>query len=98
MHQSKHQMIDHCNTTYEQQQPQIRYRRFITFFDNKDYRKQYKSGNNSPLIVNDGEQTATATTKNLLENLGYQTNRVLDGATDAVLTPFHWLSHITRYW
>ena len=48
--------------------------------------------------MSDGEATATATTKDLLQNLGYQTNRVLEGATDAVLTPVNWLSHITRYW
>jgi len=99
MHQSKHQIIDHIQTINEQQQPpQIRYRRFITVFDNKNYRKQYRSGDNSPLVVSDGEATATATTKDLLQNLGYQTNRVLEGATDAVLTPVNWLSHITRYW
>jgi len=96
IHQSKHQMIDHFNTTYEQKQQ--RYRRFFTIFDNTNNKKEYKSGDHSPLIVNDGEQPATVTTKNLLQNLGHQTNRVLEGATDAVLTPVHWLSHITRYW
>ncbi len=98
IHQSKHQMMDLFNTTHEQQQLQKRYRRFLTIFDNKNYKKEYKSGDHSPLIVNDGGQPATATTKNVLQNLGHQTNRVLEGATDAVLTPFKWLSHITHYW
>ncbi|CAF4317407.1 unnamed protein product, partial [Rotaria magnacalcarata] len=27
-----------------------------------------------------------------------QTNRLVEGATDLVLTPVNWLAHITNYW
>ena len=96
MHQlKKHQMMDHhSNTTHQLQ----RYRRWFTFFDNRDSSKQYQAGNNSPLVVNDIDSSGTSTTKDLLENLEHHTNRILEGATNTVLTPFNWLSHITRYW
>ena len=74
-----------------------RVRRFTPFIGKKSDGVHFNTGNNSPVHYNAGGMSTTEET-NILDNLGRHTNRLFEGATNAILTPINWLSNTTRYW
>ena len=82
----------------EQQRLQKRVRRdFINIFSDRNDNKQYQTGNNSPMIQT-GTDAKTIPPKDLSDILGEHTGRLVEGATDVVLTPVTWLTNIQKYW
>ena len=82
----------------EHQQKQKRIKRSLfTFFSDSNDNKQYHTGNNSPMIQS-GVDGTTIPPKDLSAILEKNADRLIQGATDVVLTPVTWLAHLQKYW
>ena len=79
-------------------QATTRHRRglFNLFSDN--HQPTYHTGNSSPVVVGDGDGSKTAGAQHWMNTLHQQTNRILEGAGDVVMTPVNMLTHLKSYW
>lgn len=90
----------HATTDPQQERPRLqkRIRRdFLNLFSDRNDNKQYHTGNDSP-IIQTGIDTATVPRKDLSDIIGQHTGRLIEGASDVVLAPVAWLTHIQKYW
>jgi hypothetical protein len=91
----KHDINSHSNN-------QVKYRcqRSVINFLSDTNEPKHQSGDNSPIITTSDNvgPPSSAPANNWLKLIQQQTGRVVQGATDVVLTPVHWLTHMQTYW
>lgn len=69
----------------------------FTFFGDQSH-PEYKTGDNSPVIIGDSSLYSSSTSETVLKTLRKQTNRVLEGAGDIITAPASLLSNLISYW
>ncbi|CAF1164219.1 unnamed protein product [Rotaria sordida] len=92
----KYDTNDSFNVQVQQQQ---RYRRGLLFTAFSDVNKpQYNVRDHGSVNFGDSAALLHKSKGNWLGLFRNQTGRVVEGATDLVLTPVHWLAHMRDYW
>lgn len=76
-----------------------RHRRGLLNLFSDNHQPVYHTGDASPVIIGDTDgATKLAASQNWMNTLHQQTNRLIEGAGDVVMTPVNILSHIKEYW
>lgn len=82
----------------KQVEPSKRHSRSLINLFSDHHQPNYHTGNDSPVIISSDGGSAASTSENWLKTLHKQTNRVIEGAGDVVMTPVNLLSHMKEYW
>lgn len=69
---------------------------FNLFSDN--HQPVYHTGDGSPVVIGNGDGSKMADAQNWMNTLQQQTNRIIEGAGDVVMTPVNMLTHLKSYW
>ncbi|CAF3280690.1 unnamed protein product [Rotaria socialis] len=72
-------------------------RDFVNFFSDI-HRPNIEARDSGTLIIGNSDIYSSIPQATWLKLARNQTNRLVEGATDLVLTPVNWLAHITNYW
>ncbi|CAF1261660.1 unnamed protein product [Rotaria magnacalcarata] len=62
------------------------------------HRPNIEARDSGTLIIGNSDIYSSIPQATWLKLARNQTNRLVEGATDLVLTPVNWLAHITNYW
>lgn len=76
----------------------VRDRRALIKLFSDEKNSDFKTGNESPIVVGTEGVSSPLPSDNWLKFMKHQTGRVLEGATDIALTPVQWLAHMRTYW
>ena len=91
---SQQDAIDRSNDQVKQ-----RYARDLINFFGDRHAPEFKTGDHSPIIGNGRDQGgAMVSPETWLKLAKHQSSRVMEGATDLVMAPVHWLAHMRDYW
>ena len=86
------------NNTINRFNIQQRHRRqFISIFSD-NYKPQIKVSDHGTLVINNNTQSSSVQSETWLKLIRSQSGRVMEGATDMVLTPVNWFKHVLDYW
>lgn len=58
----------------------------------------YRTGDSSPVIIGGTDGSNVATAQNWMNTLHKQTNRIIEGAGEVVMTPVNIITHMKEYW
>lgn len=79
-------------------QGNLRYQRSLVNLFSDHHQPVYHTGDNSPVIIGDADGAKMATEQNWMNTLHKQTNRIIEGAGDVVMTPVNIITHLKEYW
>ncbi|CAF1515781.1 unnamed protein product [Rotaria magnacalcarata] len=78
-----------------------RYRRFLISISSDQIHNGHTASHNSPIAINSvplSDSASIFSPEYWVKFVRGQTSRIIQGATDSILTPVHWLLHLHRFW